>query len=123
MAPPKRKTGGRVTPSSRVTPSGGRVDQRTGRTGTPGAYAKSGAEIAEEDRGRAGVVASRRYTPKGQLAEPESPAWVPVLMVALFVIGGLAIMSRYLFFTDSNIPMLVGLAGLLGGLITATKWR
>lgn len=119
MAPPKRKTGGRVTPASRVTPSGSRVDQRTGRA----AYAKSGAEIAAEDRGKAGVVASRRYTPKSDQHQLESPAWLPWLMVALFVVGGLAIMSRYLFFTESNIPMLVGLIGLLGGLIVATRWR
>lgn len=120
MAPPKRKTGGRVTPTSRVTPKGGRVDQRTGRAAT---HAKSGAAIADEDRGKAGVVSSRRYTPKADHSLDESPPWVPWLMVALFVIGGLAIMSRYLFFTDSNIPMIVGLVGLLGGLVTATRWR
>jgi len=121
VAPPKRKTGGRVTPSSRVTPSGSRVDQRTGRVGA--SHAKSGAEIADDDRGKAGVVASRRYTPKVDHQHDESPPWLPVLMVALFVAGGLAIMSRYLIFTDSNLPMIVGLAGLLGGLVLATRWR
>ena len=44
-------------------------------------------------------------------------------MIGLFVIGGLAIMSRYLIFADSNIPMIVGLLGLMGGLIAATRWR
>jgi hypothetical protein len=60
--------------------------------------------------------------PKSQL---ESPAWVPVVMLALFIIGGLAIMSRYLIWDEGNsqIPLLVGLACLLGGLYTATKWR
>ncbi|MBA3605149.1 MAG: hypothetical protein H0W46_04095 [Acidimicrobiia bacterium] len=53
----------------------------------------------------------------------ESPPWVPVLMLTLFVVGGLAIMSRYLIWDSSNIPMLIGLACILGGLYTATKWR
>jgi 1,4-dihydroxy-2-naphthoate octaprenyltransferase len=48
---------------------------------------------------------------------------VPVLMLVLFVLGGIAIMLRYLVFSDSNWPMLIGLACLLGGLFTATKWR
>ena len=37
--------------------------------------------------------------------------------------GGLLIMARYLIFTDSNIPTLIGLGCILGGLYTATKWR
>lgn len=119
MAPPKRKTGGRVTPSSRVTPSGGRVDQRTGRA----VHAKSGEEIDDADRGKAGVVSSRRYTPKADAHDQESPSWWPWFMIGLFAIGGLAIMSRYLIFPDSNIPMILGLLGLMGGLIAATRWR
>jgi 1,4-dihydroxy-2-naphthoate octaprenyltransferase len=48
---------------------------------------------------------------------------LPVVMLALFVVGGLAIMARYLIWSGSNIPMVVGLVCLLGGLYTATKWR
>ena len=44
-------------------------------------------------------------------------------MLGLFVVGGLAIMARYLIFSDSNIPLLVGLVCLLGGLFLATRWR
>ncbi len=114
MAPPKRKTGGRVTPSSRVTPGGSRVDQRTGKAST-------GRAAADDDH-RA-PTPSRRYTPPTDRHELESPAWVPILMIALFAIGGLAIMARYLIWDDTNIPMIVGLVCLLGGLYTATKWR
>ena len=53
----------------------------------------------------------------------ESPRWVPVLMMVLFVLGALAIMLRYIVFQDSNLPVLIGLGLLLGGLYTATKWR
>ncbi len=44
-------------------------------------------------------------------------------MIALLILGGLMIMARYLVFTDSNVPTLIGLACILGGLWTATKWR
>jgi 1,4-dihydroxy-2-naphthoate octaprenyltransferase len=53
----------------------------------------------------------------------ESPPWVPVLMLGLLVVGGVVIMLRYLVFTDSNWPTVVGLVCILGGLYTATKWR
>ena len=39
---------------------------------------------------------------------------MPVLMLVLFAVGALAIMLRYLVFSDSNWPMVVGLACLLG---------
>jgi hypothetical protein len=102
VPPPKRKTGGRVTPSGT-------------RPGTPAARASS-------DRS-ATVSASSRYTPPVPQSAKESPPWLPVLMLTLFAVGALAIMLRYLVWTDSNWPMLVGLACLLGGLYTATKWR
>ena len=44
-------------------------------------------------------------------------------MLVLLIAGGLLIMAQYLFFTDSNIPTFLGLACILGGLWTATKWR
>jgi len=128
VAPPKRKTGGRVTPSTRVTPGGGRVDLRTGRS-PKAAVTKAGVKatkehaVTDDASGKPGVGASRRYTPKVDQHLLESPTWVPILMTVLFVIGALAIMSRYLIWTGSNIPMLIGLACFLGGLFTATKWR
>lgn len=103
-----------MTPSSRVTPGGSRVDQRTGKT--------PAARSAADDDHRT-PTPSRRYTPPTDRHQLESPAWVPALMIALFVIGGLAIMARYLIWDGTNIPMIVGLICLLGGLYTATKWR
>ena len=103
MAPPKRKTGGRVTPA-----------------GTrPGA---APAARANSDRSSS-VGASARYTPPIPQSAKESPPWVPVLMLGLFILGALAIMLRYLVWSDSNWPMVIGLVCLLGGLYTATKWR
>jgi Cell division protein CrgA len=106
VAPPKRKTGGRTTPAG--TQPGDRV-------ATPAKAARTAASGA--------VGPSARYTPPAPTKLSESPPWLPVLMLVLFVLGGVAIMLRYLVFPDSNWPMLVGLACLLGGLFTATKWR
>ena len=70
-----------------------------------------------------GVAASTRYTPPITREERESPRWVPILMAVLLGAGGLTIVLRYLIWQDSNIPVLVGLLFLLGGLYTATKWH
>lgn len=110
VAPPKRKTGGRVTPAG-TKPN----DKPSG---------KSAARPTPAGReSESGVGASSRYTPPVQHLTQESPPWVPVLMLVLFGLGALAIMLRYLAFPDSNWPMLAGLVCLLGGLYTATKWR
>jgi len=121
VAPPKRKTGGRVTPSG--TRPG---DRPVGSTSAPTKTSASAAASGSARTTRAttgGVGASSRYTPPVPKSAQESPPWVPILMLALFVVGGLAIMARYLIWDSSNIPMLVGLACILGGLYTATKWR
>jgi len=111
MAPPKRKSGGgRVTPkgtqpgNSRVTPKAGDHDDHRHDT----------------DRN---VAASSRYTPKAQRSGRIPPNWIPIIMVTLLIGGGLAIMARYLIFTGSNIPTVLGLVMILGGLWTATKWE
>jgi hypothetical protein len=103
MAPPKRKTGG-----GRVTPKGTRPEDRHVTPTAP--------EHHE-------VAASSRYTPKAESRQLVPPNWIPVIMLILLIGGGLMIMARYLFFTGSNIPTLIGLAMILGGLYTATKWR
>jgi len=70
-----------------------------------------------------GVAASTRYTPPNPHELEESPRWVPILMAVLLGLGALVIMLRYLVWDDSNLPVLLGLALLLGGLFTATKWK
>jgi hypothetical protein len=103
MAPPKRKTGG-----GRVTPKGTQPGERHAQTPTTDEH---------------GVAASSRYTPKAVPKQRIPPAWIPIIMVALLVCGGLMIMARFLVFTGSNWATLVGLAMILGGLYTATKWQ
>ena len=48
---------------------------------------------------------------------------IPVIMVALLIIGGLIIMAGYLVGDASRWFTAVGLACILGGLWFATKWE
>lgn len=53
-----------------------------------------------------------------------SPAWVPVLMFGLLVVGSLIIIVNYLGLLPgdtSNWYLLAGLGLILGGIITATQ--
>jgi len=103
MGPPKRKTGG-----GRVTAKGTRPGDRSGSSPTTDDH---------------GVAASSRYTPKAKRRQLVPPNWIPVIMLVLLIGGGLLIMARYLVFTDTNLPTLLGLAMILGGLYAATKWQ
>ncbi len=108
MAPPKRKTSGRVTPK------GTKPGQVTTNVGS---MAK---EAAHHD---SSVTASSRYTPPTPKEFYESPKWIPILMGVLLVLGLLAILSRYVIWDDTNLPVLIGLGFMLAGLWTATKWH
>ena len=110
MAPPKRKTGG-----GRVTPKGTRPEDRRAAT--------TSNERHDAHGDHHDVAASSRYTPKAQRRQLVPPNWIPVIMLVLLIGGGLAIMARYLIFTDSNWPTLAGLLMILGGLYAATKWQ
>ena len=102
VAPPKRKTGG-----GRTTPRGTRPgDQR----------------IVNPVENRDGVHASSRYTPPVPAEMKMPKRWVPWLMVALLVAGMIIIILRNLLWQDNWLTLL-GLACILGGLYTATKWR
>ncbi len=48
---------------------------------------------------------------------------MPILMFVLLGLGALTILLRYIVWQDTNVPVLVGLGFLLGGLYTATKWH
>ncbi len=87
-----------------------------------------------------GAAASGRMTAKGTRPEnyvperatrtgydelPPSPMWVPVLLFSLLGLGVATIIVNYLgvIWDTSNPILLLGLAFILGGLITATKFR
>ena len=110
MAPPKRKTNGRVTPKGT-------------RPGEASRLASHGHSHEHGYDGGSAVEASSRYTPPVSRATLESPRWVPILMFALLVLGALTILGRYIIWPGTNYPVLVGLGFLLAGLYTATKWH
>jgi hypothetical protein len=111
MAPPKRKTGG-----SRVTPKGTQPGDR-----------KVTSSSHRSDHGvtssRTTVAASSRYTPKAERRRLIPPNMIPVIMVALLIIGGLVIMAGYLVGDASRWFTGVGLVCILAGLWFATKWE
>jgi hypothetical protein len=95
--PPKRKVkGGRVTPKGGATAAGPRPD------------------------------ASSRYTPPVPREYKVSPWYIPVLMFALLGLGLVVIFLNYLGVLPGgtkNSYLLVGLASILGGIMTATQYR
>lgn len=103
VAPPKRKTSGRVTPKG----------TRPGEASSLASAARSNSDAAP----------SSRYTPPTARSLVESPPWVPILMAVLLGLGALTILLRYIVWQDSNLPVLFGLVFMLGGLYTATKWH
>jgi hypothetical protein len=109
VAPPKRKTGGRVTPKG-TRPTDAPAKTATSATSGDAAHAHHAA------------VASSRYTPPVPLEMKSSPPWVPVLMLVFLVGGAISIMLRYLVF-ENQVPVVIGLVLILAGLYTATKWR
>jgi Cell division protein CrgA len=116
MAPPKRKTGGRVTPKG----------TRPGELPTADAPTPSGAAGTTDGPHRA-TTASKRYTPPSVNIKQPSPQWVPVLMFALWIIGALTIMLNYLEHVLPGVPnnlyLLLGLGLILAGLFVATQYR
>mgnify|MGYP003340768704 CR=1 FL=1 len=81
---------------------------------------------ARPEQNSSGVAASSRYTPPVPNYVKQSPRWVPVLMFALFAVGALIILLYYLGAVPggrSNYYLLAGLAFILGGLYTATKYH
>lgn len=69
---------------------------------------------------------SSRYTPPVPAAMKVSPRWVPALMFGLLALGLVVIFLNYLGVLPGgtkNTYLLVGLAAILGGIITATQYR
>ncbi len=115
MAPPKRKTGGRVTPKGT-------------RPGVPRLHETHHLDQADPKslHGTSIPEASTRYTPPTPKSHYQSPQWVPILMFVLLGLGSLVILLYYLGAVPggrSNWYLFSGLALVLGGLFTATKYR
>jgi len=94
-----------------------------GRVTPKGGPAKSGAKGASSSASTSG-----RYTPPSYRPDQmPSPRWVPVLMFTLLALGVIVIVLNYVDVVlpgaTSNGYLLLGLAFILGGIITATQYR
>lgn len=72
--------------------------------------------------------ASSRYTPPSQARQfEESKPWIPYLMFALWILGGLVIILNYLSVllpgAVNNWYLVIGLGLILAGLMVATQYR
>ncbi len=99
----KKKKGGRVTPKG-------------------GHPQPSRIQRSDDDS----VESSSRYTPPIPGYKKQSPQWMLYLLFGLLGFGVIVIFFYYLGFVPggrSNWYLAVGLASLLGGLYTATKYH
>jgi hypothetical protein len=89
-----------------------------GRTTPKGGAASTSAP-------RASTEASSRYTPPIPREVKISPIWVPILMFTFLGIGTLLILTNYtgVLWDTNNWILLVGLALILAGIITATQYH
>jgi hypothetical protein len=92
---------------------------------------KAGAANRRTNGGRTTARAARpttesgRYTPPIPRSQKVSPRWVPILMFTLLIAGVLVIVLNYLNLIGhaSNGKLLIGLALITGGFITATNYH
>jgi hypothetical protein len=98
----------RSAASRRTTPKGtGRVTPKGGAVGRPPA-------------------ATARYTPPTPKAQKVSPLWVPALMFTLLGLGVVVIVANYLNLLPGdadNKYLVLGMALITGGFITATNYH
>lgn len=110
----QRQVTRRTVTSKRVTPKAGKADP----TATPVTSKARNARVTEQIQAR--------YTPPEQsYAKGPSPWYVPALMFGLLIVGALIIMLNYMgvFGDAENLRLVIGLAFILGGIITATQYR
>jgi hypothetical protein len=110
---------------------GGRVGKST-TAGSAGGSGSSGSSGSSRTSGGRTTSSPGRYTAPVPKEFKVSPRWVPVLMLVLLGLGILIILLNYVGIVPgigplpddtSNWYLLIGLAMILGGIITATQWR
>jgi cell division protein CrgA len=87
---------------------------------------KESGRVTPKGTTKATTKGTGRYTPPVPKAVKVSPVWVPVLMGSLLGVGAILIICNYLNVLPggaSNAYLLVGLALITAGFITATQWH
>lgn len=105
----KRTPGNQTRSTGRVTPKGGK------------------RALSKDDRAKGRTTeGSGRYTPPIPHEQKISPRWVPVLMFFFLLSGAAVIVVNYLGLLPGeadNRYLLLGLALITGGFITATRYH
>ena len=101
----------------------GKGRARQGPEGRHVQGARRQGQLQADDRGATST--SKRYTPPNRTTHMPSPIWVPILMFALLGIGMLLIILNYagVFGAAENWRLVLGLALILAGILTATQYR
>lgn len=65
------------------------------------------------------------YIPPKPAKPKPSPRWVPILGLALILLGGLLLILAYMVpgFPGGNINLIVGFFMMAGGLVTLSRWH
>lgn len=96
--------------------------KRTGGVVDPKAV-RSSAARSGNPRKAAAAAESSRYTAPIPRSQIESPVWVPGLMFTLLGLGMVVIFLTYVVWGGKPLTLGVGLALILGGILTATQYR
>ncbi len=125
---PSKRTGGSSQP--RTAPAGPAPAGKSGRDTKTGKGAKAEPVKASKDirsgnpkKAAAAAEASKRYTAPIPKEFRVSPWWVPALLFGLLGAGMIVIFLNYLLWDARPLGLGVGLALILGGILTATQYR
>lgn len=113
-------TGASARRASR-TSSVPRPSKRTG--GLDAKAARTAAARSGNPKKAAAAAEASRYTAPIPRSQIESPAWVGILMFSLLGLGMVVIFLTYVAWGGRPLALGVGLALILGGILTATQLR
>lgn len=101
-----------------------RIPKPSKRTGSVDAHAaRTAAARSGNPRKAAEAAASSRYTAPVPRAQLESPTWVPALAFTLLGGGGVVVLLTYVLWEGRPLTLGIGLALILGGILTLTQYR
>jgi hypothetical protein len=108
-------------------PQSRKAPPKKGAPASKAASAKGAPAKGAPTTGRVTPKATGRYTPPVPRSEKVSPTWVPVVMFASLGLGMLVILANYVSLLPGNGPsnyyLLLGLALITTGFVTATKFH
>lgn len=106
-----------------ATASSKKVARPSKRTGAADPKADRVAARSGNPKKAATATEPGRYTQPIPRSQMESPVWVPAIMFTFLGMGGVVILLTYVIWAGRPLTLGVGLALILGGILTATQYR